>query len=118
VNLKYYPCLFETRSHLDLLFFDYYFVYDFLGFEFFLNMISTTVFTLLFLHYVNAQNGAWVPEPLPAITPPDVVNLLIQDAADGAGDFVASVVGAVRHLSSPSNGNANKYRTQLQQHTL
>ncbi|CZR67813.1 uncharacterized protein PAC_17712 [Phialocephala subalpina] len=38
--------------------------------------------------------GPWVPEPLPLVTPDDVVNLLVQDADDGAGDFVASVIAA------------------------
>lgn len=58
-------------------------------------MLLATVLTFLFVGLVKAQNGAWVPEPLPSVTPPDVVNLLIQNAADGAGDFVASVIGAV-----------------------
>ena len=36
-----------------------------------------------------------VPEPLPAVTPPDVVNLLLPGSIDKPGDIVASVVAAV-----------------------
>ena len=66
-------------------------------------MFSNTVFTLLLFGLSAAQNGAWVPKPLPAVTPSDVVNLLIQDAADGAGDYVASVIGAVCYIQTIAN---------------
>jgi hypothetical protein len=71
-------------------------------------MFSNTVFNLFLFGLAAAQNGAWVPEPLPAVTPPDVVNLLIQDAADGAGDYVASVIGAVCYIQTVANVTAWK----------
>jgi hypothetical protein len=40
-----------------------------------------------------------IPDPLPLITPPDVVNLFIQDSDDAAGDLVASVIAAVSLFS-------------------
>ncbi|KAH8601567.1 hypothetical protein B0O99DRAFT_195495 [Bisporella sp. PMI_857] len=59
-------------------------------------MFAITVFTFILClagQGVDAQ-GPWIPEPLPEVTPPDVVNLFLQNAADGAGDLVASVVNA------------------------
>jgi len=101
-------------SYLPLPFYFFLFIYNLS----ILNMISTTVFTFLFSRLVLAQNGAWVPEPLPAITPPDVVNLLIQDAADGAGDFVASVIGAVHHFICMRRRNSDDFRIPPRQHIL
>ena len=40
--------------------------------------------------------GFLLHEPLPAVTPPDVVNLLLEGSIDQPGDVVASVVAAVR----------------------
>jgi len=57
-------------------------------------MLSITVVTSLLFVFVNSQ-GPSIAAPQADITPPDVINLFIQNSQDGAGDLVASVVGVV-----------------------
>ncbi|KUJ16614.1 uncharacterized protein LY89DRAFT_734709 [Mollisia scopiformis] len=59
-------------------------------------MLSMQWTSLLVLACVDLVFSQWprVPDPLPLITPPDVVNILFQDSDAAPGDLVGSVIAA------------------------